>query len=172
MQVTKRLCIILVTFIMFWSPMQVATLYSKVWLSGTQEGENEDQHFLHLKQVFQRFEEYKVVLNASKSVLGETSVKFLGYIVTAEGISPIPGKVAAITNFPKPENVKDLRRFLATCNFYRRFIPQVARTQTVLNNYLKEVKRNDLKLILWSDDSTAAFEKGKKDMAEASLEQS
>ncbi|GFX89744.1 retrovirus-related Pol polyprotein from transposon 297 [Trichonephila clavipes] len=46
--------------------------------------EDEDQHLSHLKQVFQRFEEYGVVLNASKSVIGETSVKFLGHMVTAE----------------------------------------------------------------------------------------
>ncbi|GFS70353.1 retrovirus-related Pol polyprotein from transposon opus [Trichonephila clavipes] len=79
--------------------------------------EDEDQHLSHLKQVFQRFEEYGVVLNASKSVLGETSVKFLGHMVTAEGFSPLPEKVAAITNFPKPETVKELRRFLAISKF-------------------------------------------------------
>ncbi|GFT86786.1 hypothetical protein NPIL_347131, partial [Nephila pilipes] len=37
-QVIKMACIDLVTF-MCWSPMQVATLYSKVWFSGTQQGE-------------------------------------------------------------------------------------------------------------------------------------
>ncbi|GFR25644.1 retrovirus-related Pol polyprotein from transposon opus [Trichonephila clavata] len=105
--------------------------------------EDEDQHLSHLRQVFQRFEEYGVVLNASKCVLGETSVKFLGHLVTAEGISPLPEKVMAITNFPKPETVKELRRFLAICNFYRRFIPHAARTQAVLNNYLKGAKKND-----------------------------
>ncbi|GFS98070.1 retrovirus-related Pol polyprotein from transposon opus [Trichonephila clavipes] len=79
--------------------------------------EDEDQHLSHLKQVFQRFEEYGVVLNASKSVLRETSVKCLGHMVTAEGISPLPEKVAAITNISKPETVKELRRFLATAIF-------------------------------------------------------
>ncbi|GFR07318.1 retrovirus-related Pol polyprotein from transposon opus [Trichonephila clavata] len=105
--------------------------------------EDEYQHLSHLRQVFQRFEEYGVVLNASKCVLGETSVKFLGHLVTAEGISPLPEKVMAITNFPKPETVKELRRFLAICNFYRRFIPHAARTQAVLNTYLKGAKKND-----------------------------
>ncbi|GFS67364.1 retrovirus-related Pol polyprotein from transposon 17.6 [Nephila pilipes] len=94
--------------------------------------EDEDQHFLYLKQVFQRFEEYGMILNASQSVLGETSVKFL----------------AAITNFPKPETVKELRRFLAILNFHRRFIPYAARTQAVLNSYLKRAKRNDRTSIL------------------------
>ncbi|GFW62266.1 hypothetical protein TNCV_4421531 [Trichonephila clavipes] len=131
--------------------------------------EDENQHLSHLKQVFQRFEEYGVVLNASKSVLGETSVKFLGHMVTAEEISPLPEKVAAITSFPKPETVKELRCFLAICNFYRRFVPHAARTQAVLNNYLKGAKRNDRTPILWSEESAAAFEKCKKDLADATV---
>ncbi|GFQ98522.1 retrovirus-related Pol polyprotein from transposon opus [Trichonephila clavata] len=131
--------------------------------------EDEDQHLSHLRQVFQRFEEYGVVLNASKCVLGETSVKFLGHLVTAEGISPLPEKVMAITNFPKPETVKELRRFLVICTFYRRFIPHAARTQAVLNNYLKGAKKNDRTPILWAEESAAAFEKCKNDLAEATV---
>ncbi|GFS98651.1 retrovirus-related Pol polyprotein from transposon 297 [Trichonephila clavipes] len=102
--------------------------------------EDEDQHSSHLKQVFQRFEEYGVVLNASKSVLGETSVKSLGHLLTAECISPLQEKVIVIRDFPKPETVKELRCFQEICNFYRRFISHAARTQAVLNNYLKGAK--------------------------------
>ncbi|GFT37960.1 retrovirus-related Pol polyprotein from transposon 297 [Nephila pilipes] len=82
-----------------------------------------------------------------------------------EGISPIPEKVEAITNFPKPQTVKKLRRFLAIYNFYSRFISHAARPQKRLNSYLKGDKRNDRTPILWSEDSTAAFEKCKKDLA-------
>ncbi|GFT50772.1 retrovirus-related Pol polyprotein from transposon 297 [Nephila pilipes] len=72
-------------------------------------------------------------------------------------------------NFPKPKTVKELRRFLAIGNFYKRFIPYAARTQVGLNSYLKGVKRNDRTPILWSEDSTAAFEKCRKDLAEATV---
>ncbi|GFR30250.1 retrovirus-related Pol polyprotein from transposon 297 [Trichonephila clavata] len=75
----------------------------------------------------------------------------------------------AITNFPKPETVKELRRFLTICNFYRRFIPHAARIQAVLNNYLKGAKKNDRTPILWAEESAAAFEKCKKDLAEATV---
>ncbi|GFT91055.1 retrovirus-related Pol polyprotein from transposon 297 [Nephila pilipes] len=86
-----------------------------------------------------------------------------------EGISPIPEKVVVITNFPIPETVKELRRFLAIWNFYRRFIPHAARTQATLNVYLKGAKRNDRTPILWSEDSSAAFEKCKKDLTESTV---
>lgn len=131
--------------------------------------EDEDQHLHHLKQVFQRFEKYGVVLNASKCVLGESSVKFLGHVVTPEGISPLPEKVAAIEKFPKPETVKELRRFLAICNFYRRFVPHAAGTQAVLSAYLKGAKRNDRTPIIWSEEASAAFEKCKSSLVEATV---
>ncbi|GFS75080.1 g_PROTEIN_RECEP_F1_2 domain-containing protein [Nephila pilipes] len=38
-KVIKMACIVIVTLLLCYSPMQVATLYSKVWLSGTQQGE-------------------------------------------------------------------------------------------------------------------------------------
>ncbi|GBM44262.1 Retrovirus-related Pol polyprotein from transposon 297 [Araneus ventricosus] len=103
--------------------------------------ESDIQHFEHLKQVFHRFEEYGVRLNASKCVIGKSSVKFLGHIVAPDGITPVPEKVSAITDFPEPSTVKELRRFLALMNFYRRFVPNAVRTQAVLNAYLKGVKK-------------------------------
>ncbi|GFS42772.1 retrovirus-related Pol polyprotein from transposon 297 [Nephila pilipes] len=51
----------------------------------------------------------------------------------------------------------------------RRFIPHAARTQAVLNSYLKGAKKNDRTPILWSEESAAAFEKCKKDLAEATV---
>ncbi|GFY42997.1 retrovirus-related Pol polyprotein from transposon 17.6 [Trichonephila inaurata madagascariensis] len=51
----------------------------------------------------------------------------------------------------------------------RRFIPHAARTQAVLNNYLKGAKRNDQTPILWFEESAAAFEKCKKDLVEATV---
>ncbi|GBL92136.1 Retrovirus-related Pol polyprotein from transposon 17.6 [Araneus ventricosus] len=127
------------------------------------------QHLEHLKQVFQRFEEYSVRLNASKCVLGKSSVKILGHIVTPDGITTLPEKVSAITDFPEPSTVKELRRFLALISFYRRFVPNAARTQAVLNAYLKGAKKNDKTPITWTNEAKNAFVKCKHDLAEATV---
>ncbi|GBM03086.1 Transposon Ty3-G Gag-Pol polyprotein [Araneus ventricosus] len=111
------------------------------------------QHLERLKQVFQRFEEYGVRLNDSKCVLGNSSVKFLGYIVTSVGITPLPEKVSAITDFLEPSTVKELCRFLALINFYRRFVPNAARTKAVLNAYLKGANKNDKTPITWTEEA-------------------
>ncbi|GFU69856.1 retrovirus-related Pol polyprotein from transposon 297 [Trichonephila clavipes] len=50
-----------------------------------------------------------------------------------------------------------------------RFIPHSARTQAVLNNYLKGPKKNDRTPILWSEESAVAFEKCKKDLSGATV---
>ena len=86
----------------------------------------EEEHKQHLHTLFQRFNEYGVLLNPAKCVFGVTEVTFLSYTVSAAGTRPLEEKVAAINLFQQPVLVKELRRFLGMLNFYQRFIPQAA----------------------------------------------
>ncbi|GFX29192.1 retrovirus-related Pol polyprotein from transposon 297 [Trichonephila clavipes] len=87
---------------------------------------SEDEHLDHLHQIFSRLKDNGLKLNSDKCVLCKASVKFLCCLITAEGVKPLPDKVEAITNFPKPDTISQLRRFLAMLNFYRRFLPHAA----------------------------------------------
>ena len=78
---------------------------------------SEDEHEPDLRTLFQRFNEYGVLLNPAKCVFGATEVIFLGYTVSAAGTRPLEEKVAAINRFQQPVLVKDLRRFLGMLNF-------------------------------------------------------
>jgi hypothetical protein len=62
-------------------------------------------------------------LNPRKFVFARKEVQYLGHIVSADGVKPNPNKVGAVRDFPKPETVKELRRFLGMASYYRRFIP-------------------------------------------------
>ncbi len=55
--------------------------------------------------------------------VGARTIDFLGHRVTADGVSPLPSHVKAVTDFPRPVTVKELQGFLGLINFYRRFIP-------------------------------------------------
>lgn len=131
--------------------------------------ENEEQHHTQLRNVLQRFEEYGITINPSKCVFGQPQVKFLGYTVNEHGIKPPEDKVTAITHYPKPTTVEELRRFLGMINYYRENIPNAASLQAPLNKYLHGVKKRDKTTILWTDEASQAFEKCKGSIRDAAL---
>ena len=63
-------------------------------------------HDRNLTAVLQRAREVGLKLNKDKFKLRQTEVKYMGSILTAEGLHPDPEKVSAITNMKRPENVK------------------------------------------------------------------
>ncbi|GBM68676.1 Transposon Ty3-I Gag-Pol polyprotein [Araneus ventricosus] len=128
---------------------------------------NSEEHKQHLKQVFERLSQHGLKLNPLKCVLGKPSVKFLGCLITSEGVKRLPEKVQAISQFPKPQNIAKLKRFLAMLNFYRRFLPNAADTQASLHEFLKNSKKNDKRPVSWTDVTLAAFEKCKADIINA-----
>lgn len=95
-----------------------------------------EQHENHLRQIFSRMRDYGVLVNTAKCVFGLPEVTFLGYTISEKGTKPLDNKVQAISDFPTPKTVRELRRFLGMINFYRRFIPNAARIQAPLNTLL------------------------------------
>jgi len=130
---------------------------------------SEEEHLTHLEQIFQRFEENGLVINLEKCHFLKSELNFLGHLISSEGIKPASDKVAAINNFKRPENVKDLRRFLGMINFYRRFLPKAAKHQLLLNEYLKGNKKDGSKKINWDSNSIESFETVKKELCIATL---
>ena len=118
---------------------------------------SQTEHLTHLRQVFDQFSQYGIVINAQKSILGVGSVKFLGHLVDQNGIQPLPDKVEAIHNFPKPTTQKKMREYLGLVNFYRRFLPGCAKLLLPLTNLLSgKVKSNAP--INWSHTAESAFQ--------------
>src|ERR1700689_3550315 len=52
----------------------------------------------------------------------QTSIEYLGIIISEGQIRMDPAKVKGITDWPVPRTVKHVQAFLGFCNFYRRFI--------------------------------------------------
>ena len=67
---------------------------------------------------------------AKKCNFALAEVKFLGHIVTQKGVKPDPEKVAAIEDTIKqPKTVTEVRAFLGTTGFHRRFIHKIKAMQ-------------------------------------------
>ncbi|GFR12994.1 hypothetical protein TNCT_111821 [Trichonephila clavata] len=128
---------------------------------------NLDEHISHLKEIFRRLDENGLVLKISKCIFAKPEVDFLGHHVSASGIRPTTERIQAILDFNRPSTVKQLRRFLAMLNFYRRFLPNAAKHQTKLNDFLVGIKKNKNKSIDWDEDSIKAFECWKEQLSES-----
>lgn len=130
--------------------------------------ESESSHLEHLKIVFDRLEAYGIVTNPAKCIFGESEVPFLGYLVTADGISPRPEKAEEISTFKQPATAKALRQFLGMVNFYRICLPNAAETQAPLHEMLHGNIKGKTPLN-WTPVAEAAFEKTKADLTQATL---
>ncbi|GBM27214.1 Transposon Ty3-G Gag-Pol polyprotein, partial [Araneus ventricosus] len=126
-----------------------------------------EEHLDHLKQVFDRLRKFGLVLNRDKCVFAVENLSFLGHKIDKYGITPLPEKVEAISNFPQPKTVQDLRRFLGMLNFFRRFLPQAAQKQLPLQKMLGKCKKRDKTPLNWTDESDQAFQNCINDLKEA-----
>jgi len=62
-----------------------------------------EEHYEHLKVLFERLQEYGIIINPAKCVFGQSEVEFLGYLVSRERIRPQPEPVRAISNYQKQQ---------------------------------------------------------------------
>ena len=86
------------------------------------KGPSFSEHLSALAIVFERLEKNNLKLKLKKCCFGLTEVPFLGHIVSREGIKPNPEKVKCIAEYPRPVDLKTVRRFLGMAGYYRRFV--------------------------------------------------
>ena len=112
-----------------------------------------EKHLSDLHDVFRRLELYNLTLNRDKCVFACSTVKYLGHLITPNGISVDPVKVSAILEIPEPKNLKHLQSFVQTCAWYRRFIPSFADVAKPLTNLMKKNAK-----WTWESSQKSAFE--------------
>lgn len=129
--------------------------------------DNVDEHKQHLRIVFNRLRQHGLKINASKCNIGQSEVIFLGHRVTRKGIYPPTDRAKAIVEYKKPILACELRRFIASLNFYRRFIKNAAVKQGKLQALIKGNKKKDTTILVWNEEANRAFEECKQDLSNA-----
>ena len=89
--------------------------------------ETADQMLDRIKLVFSHLKEFNLKIKSKKSYFFQTSVTFLGHILSADGISPNPEKVAKVKDWPVPKTPKEVHSFVGLTSYYHRFIPNFAK---------------------------------------------
>ena len=77
-----------------------------------------EDHLSQLDKVLTRLLEAGLKVNAPKCFFGRTSLEYLGYWLTRDGIAPIPKKIEAMKAIKPPTNLTQLRSFIGLINFY------------------------------------------------------
>src|SRR3954470_60104 len=83
-------------------------------------------HLTDLKEVFDVMHQYQLKMNPTKSFLGVSTEKFLGFVINSKGISLDAEKVKAIQDMPPPRSVRELRGLQGRLAYIRRFIANLS----------------------------------------------
>jgi transposase InsO family protein len=112
-----------------------------------------EEHLSRLTAVFQCIQSAGLRLNPKKCLFAAPEIKVLGHLVNEDGVRPDPEKVRAITHFPLPQNIKDIKSFLGLCSYYRRFIKDFCNKSQPLQQLLK----GDATFV-WKEDQQRSFD--------------
>ncbi|KAJ1581512.1 hypothetical protein NDA11_005016 [Ustilago hordei] len=103
--------------------------------------DTEEVHVKHVTEVLTRLRSNRLFAKLSKCEFHTKTVEFLGYIIKPTGIEMDPEKVRTVKEWPMPESIHDIQRFLGFANFYRRFIAHFARIAKPLTALVKPIER-------------------------------
>ena len=115
-------------------------------------GKDFDEHMIRVEQVLERIKQAGLKLKPEKCNFLQEQVVFLGHVVSRDGVQPDPTNVSKIVNWPRPENPKHVKQFVATGSYYRRFIRDFATTARPLIDLTKKDSQ-----FLWNDECEEAF---------------
>ncbi|XP_075478825.1 uncharacterized protein LOC142519678 [Primulina tabacum] len=121
---------------------------------------NITDHLNHLHLVLDCLRQHSFFAKRSKCSFAQSSIDYLGHIVSVKGVEPDPSKILAIHHWPTPSTVKALRGFLGLTGFYRRFVGY-AHIPSPLTDILKKDQ------FLWSSSAQASFDNLKLALTQA-----
>ena len=124
-------------------------------------GSTKDEHLANLRKVIERLHNAQLSIKISKCRFFETSLKFLGHIISETGLSPDPAKIEAIKKMKQPTTVKEIQGFLGLVGFYRKFIRNFSKIALPLTNLVKGKNIKGARTspkIHWNDEAEKSFQ--------------
>ena len=113
-----------------------------------------EEHFEHLQQVMNRLREHNLKLKLSKCQSLREETNYIRFIINKDGIKLDLDKVEVIRAMPEPKNFREIRGFIGTIGYYRRFIPAFSRLMGPSIALTRKFAR-----LRWTEDCKHAFQR-------------
>lgn len=110
------------------------------------------KHLEVLAEIFRRLREASLHLNLDKCQFVRSELRYLGYVVDDSGLHVDPEKVQSIVNFPRPQKVREVRRFLGMASWYRRFVQNFSTLVAPISSLLRKNAK-----FAWTPEAESAF---------------
>ena len=85
-----------------------------------------EEHLEHLEEIFSRLKPAGLKLKLEKCCFFKNHIQYIGHLISAEGIQPLPEKLESIAKIPAAKNQKEVKQFFGLVGYYRKFVPQFA----------------------------------------------
>ena len=99
---------------------------------------SEKEHLEHLEEILNRLRSAGLKLKLEKCSFFKKHIQYLGHLISAEGIQPLPEKLESIKKMPAPKNPKEVKQFLRLVGYYRKFVPRFKDISKVLTHLAKK----------------------------------
>lgn len=81
-----------------------------------------EQYAAHLTIIFYILHTHQLKSKPFKCLFGQSSITYLGHIISADGVTVDSLKISAITDWPTPSNTCAFRGFLGLAVYYHKFV--------------------------------------------------
>ena len=95
-------------------------------------------HLQHLRSVLELLQQHQLYAKKSKCAFGCSKVEYLRHIISGQGVSIDPRKIAAMEAWLIPTSLKALKGFLGLTGYYRKFIKNYRQIATPLTALLRK----------------------------------
>ena len=123
---------------------------------------NKNDHIKHVDKVLSLLRENKLYAKSSKCEFFKSEISFLGHVINGNGVTMEKSKVDAVTNWPTPKDITDVRAFLGLAGYYRKFVNNFSKISAPLSELLKKENKFE-----WGEKQTLALETLKKSVSTA-----
>uniref|UniRef100_A0A914PVH5 RNA-directed DNA polymerase n=1 Tax=Panagrolaimus davidi TaxID=227884 RepID=A0A914PVH5_9BILA len=124
---------------------------------------SEEEHIRDIDQFLSVIEASGMKLKASKCHIAQRQIKYLGYIISEEGIKPDPKSVEAIKTLSQPKTLTALRSLLGALSYWRKFIVGFAK----IAEPLYELTKKDASVSSWNKKHDEALQTLKEKLMSA-----